>query len=495
MFERTVCIMGMGEETKVAYQYKVPEASERKPDPNQLWDGDYLGHSRIVPTVANMIAGQKGPLTIGLNARWGSGKTFFLKRLAEYYMTPDGYAVYFNAWADDFIGDPLVSLVCQLQEPFDDKTGDTLLKSAKHALFPALKHVGFSLTKSLLKNKVGIDLGDLKPEELETRLEGISRDYAQCVATREELKSALTKLGGEVKEKTDKPLLVIVDELDRCRPTYAIELLERIKHLFCIENIVFVLGIDKEQLGKSIAAIYGDINVEGYLHRFVDIEMGLPDAPKDIFIERLIRRLKLEDCLQDGGADVSVGSFVKAFTAIANSQKLTPRMIEQEIRKFSLVAFAKGHLSHSWVILTAIAVVLNIFEDKSLYRKFVTNQWQPAEIVDVLFPDFKLMFSAISQAGAHTILYLYRLRYLESDNKAFIKAFDRMLRDTGAEGGLDFHDWEMLPRFAVGHSCEEIKDFFGSVTNRAAGVPDLKELLADLDVTMNTICDCSGGDE
>ena len=336
--------MGMGEETKVAYQYKVPEASERKPDPNQLWDGDYLGHSRIVPTVANMIAGQKGPLTIGLNARWGSGKTFFLKRLAEYYMTPDGYAVYFNAWADDFIGDPLVSLVCQLQEPFDGKVGDTLLKSAKQALFPTLKHVGFSLAKSLLKNKIGIDLGDLTPEELETRVEGISKDYSQCVATREELKSVLTKLGGEVKAKTHKPLLVIVDELDRCRPTYAIELLERIKHLFCIENVVFILGIDKEQLGKSIAAVYGNINVEWYLHRFVDIEMGLPDAPKDIFIERLIRRLKLEDCLQDGGADVSVGSFVKAFSAIANSQKLTPRMIEQAIRKFSLVAFAKGHL-------------------------------------------------------------------------------------------------------------------------------------------------------
>ena len=71
--------MESDEKKKIAYQYKVPEMSERKPDPNHLWDGDYLGHSRIVPTIANMIAGQKGPLTIGLNARWGSGKTFFLK--------------------------------------------------------------------------------------------------------------------------------------------------------------------------------------------------------------------------------------------------------------------------------------------------------------------------------------------------------------------------------------------------------------------------------
>ena len=476
------------------YQYKVPEASERKPDPNHLWDDDYLGHSRIVPTVANMIAGQKGPLTIGLNARWGTGKTFFLKHLAEYYMTPDGYAVYFNAWADDFIGDPLVSLVCQLQEPFDDKVGDTFLKSAKQALFPTLKHIGFSLAKSLLKNKVGIDLGDLAPEELETRLEGISKDYAQCVATREELKSALTKLGGEVKEKTHKPLLVIVDELDRCRPTYAIELLERIKHLFCIENIVFILGIDKGQLGKSIAAVYGDINVEWYLHRFVDIEMGLPDAPRDFFIERLIGRLKLKDCLQDGGAEVSVGSFVKAFTAIANSQKLTPRMIEQAIRKFSLVAFSKGHPSRNWTILTAIAVVLSLLENKEMYKKFITNQWHPAEIVDALFKDFDITYPATAKEGAQTILYLYRLRYLQTDDQSFTKSFDKMLQDA-SEDKLDAFDRKLLPEFVAGHTSEDIRYFFKSAASSASGVPDLKALLADLGEAMNTICDYSGGDE
>ena len=350
------------------------------------------------------------------------------------------------------------------------------------------------MAKSFFKNKVGIDLGDLSPEELETRLEGISKDYAQCVATREELKSALTKLGEEVKGKTHKPLLVIVDELDRCRPTYAIELLERIKHLFCIENIVFILGIDKEQLGKSIAAVYGDINVEWYLHRFVDVEMGLPDATKDIFIERLIGRLKLEDCLHYGGADVSVGSFVKAFTAIANSQKLTPRMIEQAIRKFSLVAFAKGHPSRNWTILTAIAVVLSLLENKEMYKKFITNQWYPAEIADALFEDFDITYLATAKEGAQTILYLYRLRYLQTDDRSFAKSFDKMLSDA-SENKLDASDMKLLPEFVTGHTSEDIRYFFKSVASSASGVPDLKALLADLGEAMNTICDYSGGDE
>lgn len=67
--------------------------------------------------------------------------------------------------------------------------------------------------------------------------------------------------------------MFFIDELDRCRPTFAIELLERIKHLFDIQNIVFVLSIDKEQLEASTAAAYGSaINAPEYLRRFIDLE-------------------------------------------------------------------------------------------------------------------------------------------------------------------------------------------------------------------------------
>ena len=85
-------------------------------------------------------------------------------------------------------------------------------------------------------------------------------------------------INGSNREKT---VIIFVDELDRCRPSYAIELLERIKHLFNIGGLVFVLALDREQLGHSIKAVYGNgIDSDGYLRRFVDFEYQLKNPEK-----------------------------------------------------------------------------------------------------------------------------------------------------------------------------------------------------------------------
>lgn len=470
-----------------SYQFRVPEDSERQPDPNDLWNGDCLQHSRIVPTFANMIAGQNGPLTIGLNARWGSGKTYFLKHLLEYYVTRGGRAVYFNAWADDFISDPLVSLACQLRDALGSDVRESIGSSARQAVVPILKHAGLSIAKSWIRNKIGIDLEGLSAEELESRLEKIYKDHSACVSTRDELKKALDKLGREVKNESRQPLLVIVDELDRCRPTYAIELLERIKHLFCIENIVFVLGIDKEQLGKSIAAVYGDINVEGYLHRFVDVEMGLPVVGKDLFVRHLLGRLKLSKHLESVGADVSLDTFTEYFIDLSNSRNLTPREIEQALRKFSLIVFAKGRPSRTWVVLAAAAVVSSLSANKDLYLKFVKGQWLPMEMVDAFFESFDLTCPATGRSGAGMILYLYKLYYFHSGDESFVAAFDAML-ENAAQDKLAEKDYEVLPKFAIHYSAVDIRCFFKHVLDRyGSGKVDVSGLLKDLDEAMHTI--------
>jgi hypothetical protein len=86
-----------------------------------------------------------------------------------------------------------------------------------------------------------------------------------------------------------KPLIFIIDELDRCRPDYAVSILEQIKHFFSVPNIVFVLSIDKQQLGNAIKGVYGseNINAEEYLRRFIDIEYSIPEPEQDIFSKYL----------------------------------------------------------------------------------------------------------------------------------------------------------------------------------------------------------------
>ena len=95
----------------------------------------------------------------------------------------------------------------------------------------------------------------------------------------EDLARALNNRTAQADNGNHKPLVVMIDELDRCRPSYAVELLETAKHLFDVDRIVFVLAVNREQLAHAVCALYGaDFNAEGYLRRFFDEDFRLPSA-------------------------------------------------------------------------------------------------------------------------------------------------------------------------------------------------------------------------
>lgn len=245
-----------GNQSLSVYQLKQPDRSADVPEEGDVWEGDKLGRKNEAERLANMIAGQIGPLTIGLNGPWGEGKTFFLKRFQKTYESKKGCAVYFNAWQDDFLDDPLLSLLFQLRKHIDGLPQETLTDSVKQAVLPVLKHAGVALFKSVVKNVAKIDIDSVSLEDIESKSEKLFEEYGRAAASRDELVKALETLAGDVRQWSGKPLVVIVDELDRCRPTFAIETLERIKHLFNVANIVFVLGIDRGQLESSIRSVY-----------------------------------------------------------------------------------------------------------------------------------------------------------------------------------------------------------------------------------------------
>lgn len=470
------------------YQLKKQVASEQTPKVDNLWDKDCLNHQHTVPIFARMVAGQRGPLTIALNSRWGTGKTFFLKHLEKYYAQEGGRAIYFNAWEDDCVDDPLVSLTCQLNRSLGVDSNESIGSSIKEAMVPLLKHGGLSILKSFLKNKIGLDADALTPDELASRSERLVQAYKDDIASREKLRNVFERLGNVVAQETKKPLLVIVDELDRCRPTFAIELMERIKHLFSIPGLVFVLGIDKDQLGRAISAVYGDIDVDGYLYRFVDVEMHLPRTNKDLFIDRLIADLHLSEFLKDAGSGASVDSFSSAFKSMANSQDLSLREIEQAVRKFSLIAFAKDNVAHTWVLLAAVAIVVYLHKDRDFYRRFISLELKPSQLVDALFPDFDMTYPATGRSGSQLILYLYRAYYYASGDRAFVREFDCVLEALReADGNLEGEEFDVLPRFARNSSAEDIRYFFKNVVDRSWKFPSLKDLLQEIDATMHLV--------
>lgn len=471
------------------YQLKQPNCSADVSNRADPWCDDKLGRKDTAKRLANMIAGQNGPLTIGLNGPWGEGKTFFLKRFQKTYASKGGCAVYFNAWQDDFLDDPLLSLLSQLKQSIDGLPQETLTESVKQAVLPVLKHAGVALFKSFVKNTAKIDIDAISAEDLETKAAKLLDGYEVASASKDQLVAALETLAKKVSDWSRKPLVVIVDELDRCRPTFAIETLERIKHLFAVEHIVFVLGIDRGQLESSIRSVYGDIDAQGYLQRFIDLEFALPRDTLSHFLQDRLDVSQIGQAIATidyGCSRDIITSFFAAFCAIADAERLSLRAVEHAIRKFALVACAKDHPSHSWTVVTAFAIGLSLLPDKDLFKRFMNCECEPKEIVDAIFPEFDMDYSTINNEREKVIQYLYELYYHAFWDERTKQEFSAMLEHARQKEGATI-DMKHLPSVAEKSSPEDVYYFFKRVPYDGGFGINLKTLLADLRDTMSSI--------
>ena len=128
------------------------------------------------------------------------------------------------------------------------------------------------------------ELKDLKDDLANDASEGISKIIEQKLDRHEKetgiieiFKRELEGFAEEIKIKTKAPLIFIIDELDRCRPDYALEVIEKIKHFFSVKNLVFVLVMHKYQLECAVKSIYGnEIDAVTYLQKFINLECALP---------------------------------------------------------------------------------------------------------------------------------------------------------------------------------------------------------------------------
>jgi len=124
-----------------------------------------------------------------------------------------------------------------------------------------------------IKNIFAQDGSTLISDVIESKLDNHKED----IKTIESFKTELEVLANEIKTETNYPLIFIIDEFDRCKPTYALDLIEKIKHFFSVKNIIFVLVKNMAQLECSVRCLYGeDIDALTYLQKFINIECQLP---------------------------------------------------------------------------------------------------------------------------------------------------------------------------------------------------------------------------
>lgn len=243
---------------------------------------------------------------LNLDSPWGAGKTYFLTNWRLQLLSEKSRSVvYFNAWENDFLGDPLLSLVSVIRDQLSMQGGKPSLVKKKVKDFT--KRAGElavaiapSVIKAAAKKHLGEDFldvldGEATSEVAEKFVERILNKNQEAISAVEHFKKSLGELFSTVSNSNGgKPVYIFIDELDRCRPTYAIELLERVKHFFVIEGCRFVIATDTNQLAHSICAVYGNgFASKRYLKRFFDSTFKLDNTQLDSWI---VTHVKNEIC-------------------------------------------------------------------------------------------------------------------------------------------------------------------------------------------------------
>jgi hypothetical protein len=391
--------------------------------PAETWPDDLMGrkaHANFLTAyIEERVKAAQASLTIALDADWGAGKTFFISHWARDLEATRRGVMVFDAWKNDTASDPVLGFMAELQHgmqllrkkvPTGSKLADSIrqtlssaVKSARKAVLPAAS----AMAAGMLKKATGIvasevaeayqegdsTMGDLDVESLQDfGTEQLNKsldvffkktleDHRARGKATETFRIALQRLVAQLGEAQaiDGPLYIFVDELDRCRPDYAIRLLEGIKHLFAVPGVVFVVSTNLEQLGNSVQAIYGAaFDGTAYLKRFFDLEAELPPPDNWSFARMLVKSpagnfKRNIDYGLGNSADDHDENVAKAFQLIAQGLAL-PLRTQQRVYVMAAAAAAgipqRASVAVLWLFFLAALKHTNpvIFKDVSARR-------------------------------------------------------------------------------------------------------------------------------
>lgn len=271
------------------------------PEPKiKLYDDGFSKHCKLGrktegAKLSKLIEDISTPMVVALDAPWGAGKSVFLKCWAgeHTHQFKATTLVYFDAFKEDYMDDPLIALIGAVADRISDLKDDDPKKALLSSAFEKVKIYAPALTKGVLKfgfnmltanalREIEDHDASLWDDAIKAGADNVTPHidafWHSEVTRRTAIKGFRDSLADIA--NGDQKLVIIVDELDRCRPDYALSLLEIIKHFFDVPNVHFVLGVNLAELSNSVRARYGQqIQAEKYLQKFISITMPLIPKP------------------------------------------------------------------------------------------------------------------------------------------------------------------------------------------------------------------------
>lgn len=393
------------------------------------YNNDMLDRKKSGDILHQLVQSHSDGLVMAINGKWGSGKTTFVE-MWQQQMKNEGYeTIYYNAWENDYVSDPLIGIIAEFKKKITIGGEKQIAKFTN-----VVRKVSFSMVPSLLalmvKQFTGLSLEDLDKVIKDGSKEAIDLlnksvdNYIDQQKTIKEFRIALE----EYVALFDKPIIFIIDELDRCKPDFAVKTLERIKHLFSVKNIVFVLAIDRNQLGNSIRGYYGSdlIDADDYLRKFIDVQYDLPPGAINIMVRHIFELF--------GFSSISNGKSSNEFIElqffvllVCSEFNLSIRQLEKWILHLRLVINQLSHYDISYET-TAFLVFIYIY-DTAFYNHLINYDISDQEIIDYIIQLFSHS-SVYTESNGFECIYkimaeILIMKYYDNDIKFQERVMDK----------------------------------------------------------------------
>ncbi|WP_166675035.1 P-loop NTPase fold protein [Herbaspirillum huttiense] len=463
-----------------------------------FWKNDLLNRQAVANYLSNHLRNRyfNKPLEQGfvlaINAEWGYGKTFLLKAWQE-DLKHQGYpAVYFDAWKNDFTPEPLVAFIAKIEEELEclfrkDRTVQQRLSEAIGALkkftTPVLKVAGAIALKRLLnmsfeeleaiakgESSKSLLSEDAIHKDRDAFINGLSDSFGAALKEhqakeysisifREKLSELVSALGNS--PNFQLPIFFFVDELDRCQPNYAIELLEGIKHLFGVPGVYFVVGLNSSQLAHSTQAIYGP-HFDGarYLKRFFDQEYLLPEPDQKEYSRALFRNAAIAEKNYVHGLSQSEYPNVDVAEVFTMLAKAFDAGLRDQLRTMQLIEAALAGVTvkdvHCW-FLFALAFIYE--KNSQRFEALISGHESGAQILlQLLSPrTFSIKERDYNSGKLRSIEFIQVLNI-------YLQNYQKNKSQLGSEGGITHEFPSSLLHQLRAHemvgSTEDFKSFY-----------------------------------
>jgi hypothetical protein len=340
-------------------------------------DRDEFNRKTIAENMIKLLQSETDVSPMMLDGSWGTGKTEFCLKTLELFSQKDTHQlIYIDAFKADHADEPLLTLLAEVLKLIPEEEGQ---RSFIKKVIPAARYSVKTLMKAGIGHVLRQDFADTANDfdkeiqkaadkAIDSSVESMLKDHAKAGKNLESLQVALKELADI------KPIIIFIDELDRCRPDFAVSMLELIKHVFDVDGVQFVLVTNSQQLKASINHCYGiSVKAQRYLDKFLKFSFQISNKStrqqnNPAFASITLYKQLVQNEPSLSRCEIERGYSLKLIENFILNHRISLREVETLVRHLSILqvlteksAFSPGQFL-GYTLLHLLSVLIHCFK-------------------------------------------------------------------------------------------------------------------------------------